>query len=251
MKITNLALRSLVLGSTPISEMEQRQELKRIPNSIKRTAALSIHLSVNHHPRLTASTLGVDLTVLRKLHLIGAGGDSIVFMDGDSNVLKLHHRTVFHSESTKQTDAKTRQEKFETLASYLGTFVVTQTSFIANHPFIPKLSVVQTRQPYIRSNQDVDIFSRYSEQVDTGALETLLEKNQSAADQLAQFVDNSVELYEHQRMVPDTRGKGNLVVNEHGEIILVDATPTTRDNISGQMCTLRQLEHLGSILQEI
>lgn len=246
-KYQNVLLRSLMLNTTPEGEARRRQELHDIAQPLKRMVGLALHEVTLQHPGYVAHKLGVDLAALRQVQFVGAGMDAVVFKSDDQEVRKLHHGTLGLSPAALEQAARERQASYELLAEHLGTFTLPQYSFVGAHPFIPGAQVVQTRQPY-RVITDPQLFVRDSDRADPAAVTALITAHPDTVSQLNDFVTFSATLYDAHRIVPDTRGRGNLALEDSGTMLLIDAHPTLATDTIGQARTMNQLAHLASLL---
>jgi hypothetical protein len=70
-----------------------------------------------------------------------------------------------------------------------------------------------------------------------------------AFQQLPDFVDHSLALYDDESLIPDTVGASNLVVNiQTGNFLVIDGQPLTEVNLQGQVLSLDRLRNLEAAL---
>lgn len=238
------------MSNTPEQLQRRLNEIQNFRTPLKRLVGLVLHEIATNYPEPAALLVGINLDVIHG-QFVGMGNDAVVVREDETTVTKVHHQSLRDSIVSKRSEAARRQSEYTTLASHLGKFVLPQQSFVDTHHLFNDAVVVQTVQPY-RKLTDTELFYKDNPNPSRAALEKMREYYPAAVAQLPDFIGASFALYDGEGIVPDTQGQGNLSVdNLNGQLLLIDAQPTTRTDTLGQARTLTQLERLGSLLEAV
>jgi hypothetical protein len=227
------------------------QEIAAVPNRAKRATLNATHNLVSRYPRQVAKLFGIDydpsqLEEKHGLQYISSGYEAVVLRRA-GKVIKVHKGTSFISEDGRSERVAKKSREHQSMASRLGQFAVPQDVFIAPHPLIPHLRAVQTEQRYLTGLIDPGLVGQSGVGSDTAyGLEKLLDDQPAAFGQIPDFLERSHDLYDNHRLLPDTEGRGNLMVSNDGNLILVDGQPIGTEFPQVQTIVQTQLEQLDS-----
>ncbi len=190
------------------------------------------------------------------LEYLGFGVESSVYKkQEDSEVIKVHRRSINMPPDQKQLVLEKKLHEFAMLKLHLGSFMLEQTITVDRHPLGDGLEAVQTRQPYYEFLQGLELFTMGHPNVNIVALDQLCRAHTGIDDALKEFVDASFSAAEGSSCLPDTNGVRNLVVGvkagQGSELKLIDTQPITPESPYVQELVRKQLTALQIGLQEV
>jgi hypothetical protein len=232
-KLKRVMVNSLATSPYPEAMQNRFQQIRRRPGFVGKAGGLALHTLATQAPRLTARALNVNINP-RHEEYVGCGMQSTVFRYSDSEVLKVINGTVFLNDRSKSRFAGKQERDHKRMAAALGEFVLPQEIFIAAHPIFEGRTAVQVLQPY-KSIKDLYAYGNVPGQPATDR------RSPALASQLHEFVARSRSLFSNDTLLPDTDGSCNLVVEQTGQLLMIDGQPITPDNARTQKRVLAQL----------
>ncbi len=241
---------SLCTTGSDEADRIRRAQLKTVPKPHSRLGLIALHNLAKHAPNLTAAAIGVQRSP-DKIDHVGSGWTAMVFRKNEAEVVKVVHASVFISPSRRQDMAKELEEKHLTLASHLGSFIVPQTIHIDAHPLFPNRQAVQIVQSY-REIADPELFVADSPWLSHSHLQQFQADYPDGIAQLIDLVDRSRRAYQEDRVWPDTKGEGNVVIDLAGgqksNLCLIDGFPITDNDPDGQLIISNNIDALEAAL---
>lgn len=229
---------------------DRRCEIAVASGKTKRTLLGTAHKVSEKYPRQVARLLGVDYDPKELRDPIGSGSENIVFRQ-KNEVIKVHKGSAFMSEAQRQEIAAKKAHDHELMAEHLGQFALPQQVYVGEHPIIPSLRAIQTRQIYLSGLRDTRLVGESSGTDSVAAnLDRFYGEYPEAAGQLIDFVEDSYKLDDEHNLLPDTNGSRNLVIGTDQNMVMVDGQPVGQEHTAVQDIIRWQLESLASAHQE-
>lgn len=249
-KVRNFIETSLASSITSKQQEDRRAEIQKIRNPIKRIGGLGLHRLVTRHK--VAATLAINNDPeSRGLQYLGQGYCSVVYRRGEE-VIKVVLKSIEMNEFQKRALAEAQQAEHEKLTKYLAKFVLPQVIFVDEHPVRRQKRAVQISQPYCEHSQ-LSVLSRPVGNINPDDLEDDMRYYPGIEKDLRCLIEGASLMYDQTRLLPDTIGRGNIVVQTDSDarIIIVDGQPISPDLSETQGRILRQLDSLDSALTNI
>ncbi len=244
--IRRAAQRSVASTNTPGELASRRREISTIQHPLKRAAMLAMHTVIAQRPECIADLFDLDLQP-RSMRHIADGNQSSVYRVGDDRVLKINKPSIAMTARERQSQIFSDRAAHETMAEHIGGYVLPHVIFQGQHPILRSESAIQIAQPY-EAGFDPELFTEASPKLNQERFENMRAKYPDAISQLSDFAEKSLALYDDQRLLPDTNGVRNLIINTPGDIVLIDATPITTQHADVQDVIVRQIYNLGEAL---
>jgi hypothetical protein len=222
------AQRSLVATGSDAANELRRAELQNVNNSLKRTALLGLHQAARRNPRLVAKVFGLDYQELDP-EPIGRGSQSTVYRLGEHYVLKVVDASLDDSLQAQHEKASAMTRDHAMLRHYLGNMVVPHRVFVHRHPFDYTQTAIQIKQPYVEVT-DPHLFIPGSGAVHSESV-TRVKQNFDLDMQIRSLLASSWQMHDKtfNKLLVDVRGQGNLGLDAHGSLRILDGQPVGND----------------------
>lgn len=235
---------SLAAVITPEAAKLRQTELSAIENPVRRSGSKVLHTFATRAPSIAAHLLGIEYAPCKLPH-IGTGYDNSVFRLDDVFVLKVCRESILLPDKQKHELLKQSQDQHNAMAGHLGNLAIEQLSFIGPHPFFPSRQALQTIQPY-RQFVDPELKEQHAPDQHAAAIWRLSESYPKVSSQLRRFIERSYDLYAAHRLLPDTLGDSNLVIDTSTESVrMIDGQPLTEKNPRNHPRIFRHLDNLA------
>jgi hypothetical protein len=172
------------------------------------------------------------------LEKVGAGVEADVYRMGDS-AIKYVRNSHLLSDSGRRELVDIKQSDFLKLQAELAIFMPAQTITIEPHLFNPGREVVQTTQPFVRFEPLVTYRGVERSVVLPNKITPLI------ADDLSDFLDGAWTSFGKEKILPDTNGSNNLVIDSEGRLKLLDTQPVGTMHPEVQVKIMEQMRSLA------
>ncbi|HVX48405.1 MAG TPA: hypothetical protein VHA05_03555 [Candidatus Saccharimonadales bacterium] len=203
---------------------------------------LATHGLITRAPKKLTGLVGLDYKDWSGQH-IGEGDEFTVFRISDDEVLKVAHATLLMRRQAQEAYAERLRKEHGLMLKWLGEFSLPQQVSVEALPFLPSVTAVQVRQPYL-DGSDPRLFEPLNTDVVAANLDKLLDEHPSALGQLGDFTERSHGLHGAHGLVPDTNGESNLILSGEN-LVMVDGQPIGIAHRPVQEVILGQLDSLA------
>jgi len=222
------AQRSLIASGSEAASELRRAELQTVASAWKRNSLLGLHQAANRNPRLVAKIFGLEYQELDP-EPIGRGSQSTVYRLGEHSVLKVVDASADDSLQAQHEKASAMTRDHAMLRHYLGNMVIPHRVFVHRHPFDFTKTAIQIKQPYVEVT-DPNLFIPGSGAVHYESL-SRVKQNFDLDMQVRSLLASSWQMHDKtfNKLLVDVRGQGNLGVDTHGRLRILDGQPVGND----------------------
>lgn len=243
--ITGVLQESILSSVCESEESVRRASLEAISNPVKKIASLVLHELAIHYPNEVARIIRLEQST-NSTQFIAAGFDAVVYKT-KQGVVKVHKESIGRSHQDQAELASNKLKEHEQLSAALGSFVLGQSTNIEPHPVYKKLPVVATRQRFVPSIRDTDLFEE-DNCVRKNALHEMGSEDSAILPQLKKFAEHSRALFDSTGLIPDLWGKCNLVTS-YGNLYMIDGQPLNQErDVDVHPLSLQRLNNLENSL---
>lgn len=240
--VQEVVRRSIIATISPEEEAARRQEIRNLPNPIKRMVALALHEVTIHHSDCLAPFVGLEKSKA-DAEFIDAGFDALVFREG-AEVVKVHKPSLSMDHARQTQMIRRRTAVHKVMRGLLSDYTLPQHTSLGSHPWYPTLPAVTTRQEHIAGLEDTNLFGP-NHRIDTDSFDTLA-RRPGVVKQLSEFVTASVYMRNSEQLLPDLWGRKNLVLAGN-KLLMIDGQPLALHDPANETVSAETNERLNNL----